>query len=118
MPLYIDLDQGLNSEVFDDLVQIARCDPGLTVIRPYSSWQSSGGGVPTTYLQVMYQQKQLGVASSNLLLSVVSQTKAILIVGVASTYIEPDGSPITTNAGVFYQNLSPPTIFLDCGGCV
>src|SRR5690349_20326608 len=116
MAIYIDLTLGTDPQVFDDLVQIARCDPGLGAVPPNSSFQGSGGGLPPRELQITYDQKQAGVTSSNVLLSLVRSPRKLLIVGVDSTFIQPDGVPITVNAGVFYYDetiMVQPTIYLD-----
>jgi hypothetical protein len=82
--------RGLDTEsiVFDALVQIARCDPGLT---------------RSTYdfnLHVSYQQKQPGVPSSNRLMELVNHPWQIYIAGVGSGYINPSsGKPIQNSGG-------------------
>lgn len=108
MTLLIDLSLGLGTHgaVFDDLVQIVGCDPGL------------GTSQPTQFvLQVTFDQKQLGGVSSNRIRAFVNAPQNILIVGVDSTFIVPGGTlPITAYTGgvVTPGSLTTPvTIWLD-----
>jgi len=88
MTILIDVFLGNHAMVFDDLLQIVLCDPGLTTSQP------------TPYvLQVAYQQKQQSVASSSRMLSLVNDATTILIIGVNNTFVLPDGNPITAFGG-------------------
>ncbi|MFD8006988.1 hypothetical protein [Streptomyces mirabilis] len=113
MTISIDITLGTESTVFDALVQIARCDAGLVAYRP-SSFEASGGGWPFP-VQISYDQKKLGVTSSNRLLSLVTSSKSIAIIGVGSTWVLADGTPITTAGGVTLRETSiqPVRIILD-----
>jgi hypothetical protein len=107
MSILIDLVLGNNAAVFDHLLQIVRCDPGLT------TWQ------PTPYvLEVTFQQKQQAVASSNRILAISNAAQNVLIIGVNGTFVSPDGSgaPISADGGgiTFRGSLTEPiTIYLD-----
>ncbi|MGB7926385.1 MAG: hypothetical protein WCF57_24300 [Pyrinomonadaceae bacterium] len=105
MTILIDLVTGTHATIFDDLLQIARCDPGLTTFQasPY-------------VLAVAYQQKQQAVASSSRLLALANATTNILIIGVNSMFVFSDGTAITTlvGGGTLPGSLTEPiTIYLD-----
>jgi hypothetical protein len=105
MSILIDTVLGNHAPVFDDLLQIARCDPGLT------TFQAS-----PFVLEVAYQQKEQAVASSSRLLALANGATNILIIGVNSTFVCPDGTVITANGGgeTFPGSLTEPiTIYLD-----
>lgn len=100
MSLFIDLAFGTESKIYDDLIQISRCDPGLST--DGASIYGYPGGIPNT--QVLYRQAQQGVFSSNFLLAIINSPYPVTIHGVGSDYmvegevllggrtVSPDGS--------------------------
>ncbi len=104
MTILIDVFLGNHAAVFDDLLQIVRCDPGLTTSQP-----------TPFVLQVAFQQKQQSVASSARVLSLANDATNILVAGVASTWVAPDGRPITNYAAVTMPGslTEPITIWID-----
>jgi len=89
MSILIDRAIGYDATVFEDLLEIVRCDPGLATFE-YS---------PFTY-QVTYTQKKAAVASSTRLLAIVQASMPVLLVGVGSTFVLSNGLPITARAAV------------------
>ena len=87
----IDLSLGLgyNKDVFDNLLQIVRCDSGLGTIEPNPN-----------VLQVTFQQTKTGVASSDRILALVNAAPYVLITGVDSSFVIPyDIQPISAHVG-------------------
>jgi hypothetical protein len=113
MAIYIDMTTGGDAQAFDDLLQIARCDPGLTTWHR-SDW-GSGGGLNPSFVEVQYQQKLLGVTSSNLLLSVVKSEKLVWIAGVGPHFVLPTGNEMILYGGFSWAATpsDPVTIFYD-----
>lgn len=88
MSLYIDLSLGFgyHKSVFDTLLQIVRCDPGLSTTQPNLE-----------VLEVTYNQKYVGTTTSNRILALVNAPQNILIIGVDTGFIFP-GTAATTIA--------------------
>jgi hypothetical protein len=70
---------GHQGAVFETLVEITRCDPGL------GSFQLGPGAI-----QVSFEPKNLGVASSDRLLALVRHSQLVLITG-APSWVTPPG---------------------------
>jgi hypothetical protein len=75
MAILIDTSTATEGAVFQALVEISRCDPGLT------GYQSDPG-----YVSVSYTQKNPGVASSNRLLEIAKSAETVVISGVDDTF--------------------------------
>jgi hypothetical protein len=75
MAILIDTSAATEGAVFQALLEIARCDPGLT------GYQSDPG-----YVSVFYTQKNPGVASSNRLLEIAKSVETVVISGVDDTF--------------------------------
>ena len=91
MALFIDSSQSTEGVVFQALIEIAQCDPGLT-----------GYSAESGYVEVSYTQKNPGVTSSNRLLEVVNSVEGVIIVGVTDAYVTDDGHPIADFGGLTY----------------
>lgn len=93
MTILIDRTVGDDATVFSDLLEIARCDPGLATFEytPYVYW-------------LTYIQKKAAVPSSTRLLALVNSTTTILIVGVGSTSVLPNGLPLSAYGGAATLN--------------
>lgn len=87
MAIFIDTSRGTESAVFQALLEIARCDPGLT-----------GYQTDPSYVSVSYTQKIPGVASSNRLQTIVNFVGPIVIYGVDDTF-QIDGQYIIDSGG-------------------
>jgi hypothetical protein len=87
MTIFIDTSRGTESAVFQALLEIARCDPGLT-----------GYQTDPSYVSVSYTQKIPGVASSNRLQTIVNFVGPIVIYGVDDTF-QIDGQYIIDSGG-------------------
>src|ERR1700692_3360367 len=94
MAILIDTSRSTESAVFQALLEIVRCDPGLT-------------GYPTEpdYVEVSYAQKNPGVASSNRLLEIVNSVEVISIFGVDDTF-EIYSEPIIDSGGYTFPGSS------------
>src|SRR5215470_14564215 len=91
MSIHITLPIGNPDVVFADLVDIVRCDPGLT----FSD--------PTLFIRdIAYTQIQGAVASSSRILELVNSPVSIVISGVGYSFTapDPDGFKISERAGV------------------
>jgi hypothetical protein len=75
MTILIDTSTSTESAVFQALLEIARCDPGLTAYQ-----------TDPNYVSVSYTQKNPGVASSNRLLEIVKSVETVVISGVDDTF--------------------------------
>jgi ABC-type cobalamin transport system permease subunit len=75
MAILIDTSTATEGAVFQALVEISRCDPGLT------GYQSDPG-----YVSVSCTQKNPGVASSNRLLEIAKSAETVVISGVDDTF--------------------------------
>ena len=96
MPILIDTTYGTYEMVFADLLEIARCDPGLS-----TQMQLAGR------YQVHYTQKQGAVASSSRLSALADSSQLVVVKGVPSGYQLATGAPITAHAGMTF--LPPET---------
>lgn len=100
MTILIDRTLGFHAAVFDDLLEIVRCDPGFGTFE-YT---------PFVY-QVTYTQKQAAVASSTRILALAQATIPVLINGVGGgTFILPNGMPISAFGGAVTQFDTPTTL--------
>lgn len=102
MPIVIDTTYGTYEMVFADLLDIVRCDPGLS-----TQIQLNGR------YRVNYTQKQGAVASSSRLLSIAGSPQAVVVKGVGASYEVYPGVPITANAGVTFLPPEKPEISID-----
>lgn len=91
MPIVIDTTYGTYEQVFADLLDIVRCDPGLT-----TQVQLNGR------YRVNYTQKQGAVSSSTRLLAIAGSPQAVIVTGVPSGYEVYPGVPITEHAGMTF----------------
>jgi hypothetical protein len=106
MGLFIDLTTGAHQALFDDLLLVVGCDPGLTT----TVFDASA-------LQVQYTQKKGATQTSSMVLALVNGAKNVLIVGVNSAFVAPGGTlPITKYTGgvALPGDLTTPiTIYID-----
>jgi hypothetical protein len=90
MALFIDTSQSTEGVVFQALIEMAQCDPGLTF------------HTGSDDIQVNYTQKNPGVTSSNRLLEVVNSVEGVVIIGVTDAYVTEDGHEIAEFGGLTY----------------
>jgi len=102
MPILIDTTYGTYEMVFADLLDIVRCDPGLS-----TQMQLNGR------YRVNYTQKQGAVSSSSRLLSIAGSSQAVVVKGVGSGYEVYPGVPITAYAGMTFLPPEKPEISID-----
>lgn len=106
MAIFIDTSQSTESAVFQALVEIARCDPGLT-------------GYPEEpgYVAVSFTPKNPIVTSSSRLLQMINSAEPFVIVGVASDYVTSNGPIIDFAAftDVAESSSQNNTIYIDVG---
>lgn len=114
MTLRVDLSLGLgyHKAIFDNLVQIVRCDAGLISIQPNLE-----------VLEVRYNEKSPGGACSKRIVDLCDAQKNILIVGVDSSFVFP-GTTVSimsvTGGATERETLEKPIIIwldvTDAGG--
>jgi hypothetical protein len=103
--IYVDtlfLNQAL---IWKDLLEIARCDSGLSLSLE----------LPQSVQQVYYSQRQVPVASANRLLALVQHPKTVLIVGVGKDFVV-GGNAMSGHLGGFAQGATatdPATVWID-----
>ena len=96
MPLLLESTIGVASIAFADLIDIVRCDPGLTV------------SVPTLFAhQVHFTPKNASVASSARVLELVNSPVTVTISAVNGEYSPFDGIKIGERQGLTRQRTAP-----------
>jgi len=111
MPLFIDT-SGLPNAVEADLFQLCRCDAGL----------GEEAISDPTAVQVVYTPSSSTIVRNRLNALVNTSTKNIVITGVDSSFILPDGTPVNTVAGETFSDPSQPSLIrvaydvTQCGG--
>jgi hypothetical protein len=96
MAIQIPLHVGNPDAVFADLVDIVRCDAGLTVSEP------------TLFArQVAYTQKQAAVASSSRILEIINSPVMVYISGMGYSDVIPDVGSISEAGGITMRRASP-----------
>jgi hypothetical protein len=104
MALFIDTSQSTESAIFQALLEIARCDPGLTGYPPEPG-----------YVEVSYAPENPVVPSSKRLLEIVNSVESFIIIGVTNGYVTPDGPIIDFAAftDVALNSNQTNTIYID-----
>jgi hypothetical protein len=104
MALFIDTSQSTESVVFQALVEIARCDPGLT------GYPQASGDVA-----VSYTPKNPLVTSTSRLLEIVKSVEKFTVVGVTDDYVTAYGPIVDVAAFTFVAGSSNEsnTIYID-----
>ena len=96
MAIQIPLHVGNPDVVFADLVDIVRCDAGLTVSEP------------TLFArEVAYSQKQGAVASSSRILEIINSPVMVYISGMGYNDVIPDHGAISEAGGITQGRVSP-----------
>lgn len=96
MPLLLERTIGNASVAFADLVEIVRCDPGLTFF------------TPTDFVyQVQYTQKKAAVASSTRVLELVNSPVTVIISAVTSEFSPSADIKLIDYAGLTRVRLAP-----------
>jgi hypothetical protein len=104
MAIFIDTSQSTESAVFQALVEIARCDPGLT-----------GYPEEPRYVAVSYTPENPAVTSSSRLLQIVNSVESFIVIGVTSGYVTSSGPIIDFAAftDVAESSNQSNTIYID-----